>query len=327
MRPIRRILLAIKDPSAKSLPALDKAVQLARAFGASLELFHAIGTHVYTGFDLEGDDLAEVKNTHLVQTLAKLEAIAQPVREQLVPVRTAAEWDYPPHEAIVRHALRTQADLVIAECHAGPRRMPLLMHLTDWELLRFSPAPVLLVRTPKPYRKPVILAAVDPTHANAKPARLDEEIVAAASAMKKGLKGSLHAVHAYVPVPDDVKPSELLDEKATQTLERRARLHARGRLDKVIRDVKLGRGHRHLVARHPVNAIPELARRIHSDIVVMGAISRSGLKRLLIGNTAERIIDDLGCDVLVVKPKDFVTPVQARPRGMRVHTPPLPMAY
>ncbi len=62
----------------------------------------------------------------------------------------------------------------------------------------------------------------------------------------------------------------------------------------------MGRGHRHLLNQHAVNAIPKLARKIQSDIVVMGAVSRNGIKRLLIGNTAERIIDDLNCDVLVV---------------------------
>jgi nucleotide-binding universal stress UspA family protein len=32
-------------------------------------------------------------------------------------------------------------------------------------------------------------------------------------------------------------------------------------------------------------------------------MSRSGLKRIFIGNTAERVLDGLQCDVLVVKPK------------------------
>jgi Universal stress protein family len=36
--------------------------------------------------------------------------------------------------------------------------------------------------------------------------------------------------------------------------------------------------------------------------VVMGAVSRSGLKGLFIGNTAERILDELSCDILLVKP-------------------------
>jgi universal stress protein E len=54
-----------------------------------------------------------------------------------------------------------------------------------------------------------------------------------------------------------------------------------------------------------VNAIPRLARQLGCDLVVMGALSRSGLKRIFIGNTAERILDSLDCDVLVVKPPGF----------------------
>jgi len=326
MRTVRRILVAIKDPSARSFPALDKAIQLARSSGASIELFHAIATHVYTSFGLEEPHLAEIRNARITQTLARLEALAEKGREQKVQVRTATEWDYPAHEAIIRHAHGTKADLIVAECHAG-RRLALFLHLTDWELLRFSPVPVLLVKNRKPYNRPVVLAAVDPTHANAKPTRLDDEILSAAVAVKRALGGSLHAVHAFVPIPDDVLPRELLDERATKKIEARARSHARARLDKALKGVRLSRGHRHLVARHPVNAIPDVARKIGSDIVVMGAVSRTGLKRLLIGNTAERVIDDLNCDVLVVKPKEFVGRTQTRSRGMRVTPTYLPSPY
>jgi hypothetical protein len=49
----------------------------------------------------------------------------------------------------------------------------------------------------------------------------------------------------------------------------------------------------------------------------MGAVSRSGLRRIVIGNTAERILGDLSCDVLVVKPARFVTSVSRTRRGIR----------
>jgi universal stress protein E len=49
----------------------------------------------------------------------------------------------------------------------------------------------------------------------------------------------------------------------------------------------------------------------------MGAVSRSGLKRLFIGNTAERTLDRLDCDVLVVKPQEFVSRVAPKSRGPR----------
>jgi len=55
-----------------------------------------------------------------------------------------------------------------------------------------------------------------------------------------------------------------------------------------------------------------LIRRTRARVVVMGAVSRSGLKRLFIGNTAERVLDRLPCDVLIVKPRGFRSPVPPR---------------
>jgi universal stress protein E len=52
--------------------------------------------------------------------------------------------------------------------------------------------------------------------------------------------------------------------------------------------------------------------------VVMGAISRSGLKRLVVGNIAEQVLDALSCDVLVLKPTDFKTRVKSRVRGVQL---------
>ncbi|MEJ0034985.1 MAG: universal stress protein [Gammaproteobacteria bacterium] len=327
MRPIRTILVAIKDPMARSLPAVEKAAQLARAFGARLELFHALADPVYVDPALPGMRPEEIRHHQRERFNARLNAVAARLRKKKVRVATSTAWDYPPHEAIIRQAARAKADLIIAECHAGRRIAPLLLHLTDWELLKYSPVPVLLIKSRKRYERPVLLAAVDPTHANAKPTQLDDEILEAAVAMRRALHGSLHVVHAFVPVPTDVTPAELLDEHATEKLEARARSKARARLDAALGKMRLGRGNRHLASEHPLHAIPRLVRKIHSDIVVMGAVSRSGLRRLLIGNTAERIVDDLTCDVLVVKPREFADRVKAQRRGMRFVTAPMPLPY
>lgn len=66
----------------------------------------------------------------------------------------------------------------------------------------------------------------------------------------------------------------------------------------------------HLVGRSAADAIAETGEEIHSSIVVMGAVSRSGLSRLFIGNTAERTLDLLSCDVLIVKPAQFANPLR-----------------
>ena len=46
----------------------------------------------------------------------------------------------------MRRAQAIGAELIIAECHHGGRTRPWLIHLTDWELLRTSPVPVLLLK-------------------------------------------------------------------------------------------------------------------------------------------------------------------------------------
>ena len=50
----------------------------------------------------------------------------------------------------------------------------------------------------------------------------------------------------------------------------------------------------------------------------MGAVSRSGLKRLVIGNVAEQVLDALPCDVLVLKPASFKARVGSSARGVRL---------
>ena len=47
MRPVKRILVAVRDPGARRLPAIEKATQLARAFGAQIEIFHALSMPRY----------------------------------------------------------------------------------------------------------------------------------------------------------------------------------------------------------------------------------------------------------------------------------------
>jgi universal stress protein E len=41
----------------------------------------------------------------------------------------------------------------------------------------------------------------------------------------------------------------------------------------------------------------------------MGAVSRRGLRRLFLGNTAEEVLDKLPCDLLIVKAAGFETSV------------------
>ena len=328
MRSIRRILVAIRDPQSGLTPAVAKAAQLARATKAHVELFHAIATPMYVdGYAASGVELPTLERTTQARALAQLEKLAKRLRNASIRVSVAAEWDFPAYEAVLRRARRFGADLIVADQHPGRHRAAGLLHLTDWELLRLSPVPVLLVKKGGLYRKPVVLAAVDPGHTYAKPARLDREILSAGSAVSRALGGTLHALHAYVPFPWASDPQTMINPQTIERIEKEAAAEARAGLDRALRAAKLPKAQRHVLGRHPADAIAQAAGKLHSSIVVMGAISRSGLKRVFIGNTAERVLDLLECDVLVVKPAHFASRIPQARRGVRivaVNAAPLP---
>jgi len=324
MRPIRRILVAVKDPKARSLPAVAKAAQLAQAFGAELELFHSISSPVYVD-PLAGDslDLAGLERDQKKEYNAQLEKVAERVRRHDVTVTCCTEWDYPVYEAIVRRAAKTRADLIVAERHAGKHAMAWLLSFTDWELIRLAPVPVLIVKTPKPYHRPRVLAAVDPSHAYSKPAKLDDEILDAAGALKEALRGKVDVMHSFMPMPLIVAPIPGDDAAIAARVEAAASRQARQAFDALLKSSPVPRGNRHLVEGHPMDVIPGKAKELKASIAVMGAISRSGLKRVFIGNTAERVLDSLPCDVLVVKPANVVPKVPRARRGIQWISPPI----
>jgi len=142
----------------------------------------------------------------------------------------------------------------------------------DWDFPGYE------VNTAARYRQPVVLAALDPTHARSKPAGLDKEILSAATRLTDVLHGTLHAVHAYIPAPASVWPTLSTAAASRSRSAAQTALKARRALDHVLKSTALPRSRRHVVPLHPVDAIEITARKIRSSVVVMGAISRSGLK-------------------------------------------------
>lgn len=308
----KSILVGIEAPEESKQPALQRAAQLAQRAGARLELFHA----AYSPFGMQRlTETAAVKKAIRQASAAKrarLESLAAPLRVRGLRVSTKIGWDYPAFEAIVRETLRARPDLVVAGSHRRAFGARLFLTNTDWELIRQCPAPLLFVKKERPYGKVRVLAAVDPLHAS-EPAQLDRRILEFAHALAAATEGKLDVAHAYMP-PFAYAPvyGSTVPSMAIPELERDARVRAQRALARIGERFDVPEKQRHFMTGTPGAVLPRLVRKLQADVLVMGAVSRQGLDRLFIGSTAERILDSLPCDVLVVKPRGFRTRVPRR---------------
>lgn len=325
MSQIRRILYAVKEPDARRERGIAKAIALAKSCGASLELFHAISSPLLLPTERPSQaSLADLKRDTVELQTMRLQKLAAAARVRGVDVTCFAAWDYPAHDAIVRRADRIGADLIVASCHKGTRGKAWLVRLTDFELLRVSDLPVLLLKDFEPYRRPVVMAAADPSHSHAKPHDLDARILAESRLIAATMRSTLHVIHVNSPSLHGLAYGEPIagPQAAAQAYDE---LGKRGREDftKLMAGSGLAEQRCHLVSGTPAEAIPRYARKLGARLVVMGAVSRSGLARVFIGNTAERVLGEMPCDVLVVKAKRFEKRVSKKRSGaiLLTHAP------
>ena len=310
MREISQILSVI-DPTAEAQPALERAAFIARRTGAELELFICYYNEYLTRDWLFDAPSLDTTRKELIEGQEKyLEELAAPLRSAGLTVRTSVLWDRPLHSGIARHAAAIGADLVFKDTHRHSAVSRALFSNTDWNLVRTCASPLWLVK-PGPWPdKPVFIAAIDPMSEHDKPAALDDDILVLAEAMANAAGAEVHAFHAYDPrlvvstaTANAYIPVSLpLDEIA----ERMRKQHGK-RFDEIVGFHRIDAARAHLVEGAAHEELPELARKLNAALVVMGAVARTRLERLFIGSTAERALEHLPCDLLVVKPPWFGT--------------------
>jgi universal stress protein E len=297
---------------------LRKIAALAKGSGASLELFHAINEPVAVE-TMRGAKpkrtATQAMNAITARIAHQLEKHSQIAAAEGVRVQIHAEWDFPPHEAVIRRAIATRADLVIAVPQPHQTAGRLFLANTDWELIRHCPIPLLLIKTNHLYDRPVVMVSVDPFHQNAKPAALDMQLLRAGSEWAERFGGEVHAFHAYLPmfvsataalgaapVPGWMPPSaEAVNSKLVQT-----------ELARLVQRADIPPSRAHLRMGDVPTELAAVVKKTRASLVVMGAVSRSALKRIFIGSTAEKTLDHIPCDVLIVKPKGFKSTVPLR---------------
>lgn len=305
MRDIKQILVIV-DPTGSEHPAIGNAALLAEKFNARLELFVCdtkaarearLASHVRTS---PGAPVP-------VNIKGMLESLAAPLRTRGLDVTTECVCAEPLHVGLIDRTRHTKANLVVKDTHHHSLARRTFLTNTDWQLIRGCPAPLLLTKGRPWAVTPRIVAAVDPGHVNDKPETLDRRIVEHASLFAQRLQGELHVAHVYLPlaivgaatISGPSMAAAMTPEDLTREEQSRRKL-----ITTLVSEYNVPPTRIHLDLGGPAQVLPITAERVHADVMTMGAIARSGLKRIFIGSTAEDVLERLPCDALIVKVSD-----------------------
>jgi universal stress protein E len=309
-------VLAILDPADAEGFALARARDLATALGSPLELFACEfdqameGSHFRVTERLEAAREARVKGRR-----AWLESLAAPLRAAGLEVRTDAVYANPRHEAVARRALHTGASLVVMRTHYHEWLTRATLSAADWQLIRICPAPLLLVKKGAWRETPRLLAAVDPSHRDDRHARLDHAILDLAERLVDALAAEAWVGHCVLAMAsfESTAALAMMPEALGSSPEDYANDLLR-RSQAAVLHLLEGRsipGSRLRIAEgRPETELPRLAADLEIDLLVTGGISRSRIEQVFIGGTAERLLDRIDCDLLVVKPPGFRCPIE-----------------
>ena len=233
-----------------------------------------------------------------------LSELAEIPRARKLKTSTHILDERPIAEAILNIVERDKPRFVVkgSQYHSDAERSIIVQ--SDWQLMRICPCPLWLVKKAELRDTPFMVACVDPMHRHKKSAELDDVIVASAQRLAEATNGELHLLHTYEKltaigkeVVKAIKPIKLkVDE-----IDARIKAEHRDALDKLAdrHDIDADRVHQLPGPTHEL--LPAFVRSKKADIVVMGALSRWNLHHATIGSTAERVIDHLASDVLIVR--------------------------
>ncbi|PTQ74340.1 universal stress protein [Pseudomonas sp. GV071] len=202
-----------------------------------------------------------------------------------------------PHKDVIAVQRTRNCQMVIKQHVPESALRRAIITPDDWQLLRNCPVPVLMVKTRTAWRGGSILAAVDVGNSDGEHRALNTGILSAVRDIAALADCGLHVVCAYPsPMLGSADPVFQLKE----TIEHRYK----NRLVELQHAFVIGDEHVHLEQGPAEVIIPFVANKLKVGLTVIGSVGRTGLSASLFGNTAEKVLDTLECDVLVIKPED-----------------------
>lgn len=284
--PIPAPVLVATDLTPDAEPALVRGYAHARSIGAPLVVCHVV-PDVMRAHPL----LPMPHESDTERTSSLVERAAELVTDQVGRILQISADDYTvaiesgnAEDEIVRCAEEQRAVMIVvgAKPRSGAERV--LGHVAE-RVVRYAHAPVLVARPGHPKRR--ILVATDFTRGSLSALRFAADVVKVAEVHVT----LLHVHQTPITVlTDPLSPKSSFAELEAAGQRRVAELQA-----------EHGFAASEQIEGDPAGVILRRAEELDVEMIMMGSRGRTGLVRLVLGSTAEKVIRGSHCSVLVTR--------------------------
>ena len=295
MKKVKNLLVVMDRPKQRQL-ALQRGITLAEQLGAHLHLAAFVHHDMYDQKDVfETSQRRAVREALETERSKWLEDRVRDAKLNAANVTAEVVWEKHLHEWVTEACEAKRFDLVLKSAHNSKT----LVHTpTDWHLLRDCPAPVLVATSSKWPAKARVLAAVDPTRKDKAHKRLNQRVIEGALAFAATHDAEVHLGWS-VQAPEILADLDILDpdkyrDQLVDTM--------RPRLEEMADKFDIPHDRIHTPNGKPGVALSGLAAKLKAELIVMGTTARSGVSAMLVGNTAEKVLEAARCDILTIKP-------------------------
>lgn len=192
---------------------------------------------------------------------------------------------------------------------------------TDIKLLRKCPCPLWIIKDVHRQDYDKILVALDYEPENPESAALNQQLLELSSSLAIAEFAELHIVHAWQFELESKFRSVRMDfsDAEVDEMVRNEGISRRHWLNEITNKHLKSLGKKaadylqpelHLIKGDARDVVPQCARKVGAELIIMGTVGRSGIPGFFIGNTAEQILNQIDISVLAIKPAKFVSPVQ-----------------
>jgi len=276
--------------------AIERALWLAKLNSSRLLFIYSLDVCAKTQRLIQ--ESSESESTVMNQAKEVLEMLVERARQEGVAAEFRVEFGKS-WVNIIRQVLRNAHDLVIVGTRHAGQVKNFLKGGTGIKLLRKCPCPVWVVQ-PQPDRR---FASILVAHDLSPVGDLAMEL---GCSMAELHEAQLHVLHAAEYAKYDSTVPQRISAEETTKYRRKVEGYIQAQLEKF--DLTF-LAQLYLVREPPAISILKHIESHCVELLVMGTVAHAGIARMISGNSAERLLPQIPCSVMAVKPAEFESPI------------------